>query len=224
MIKVYVLCEGKTERAFVDTLLYPHFFRAGVALIPIVCMTKREPSGVKYTGGISTYGKIRNELLTLCHEHSNEYVTMMFDFYRLPRDTPGKDAALDATTMKKVLHLEERISQDIGCRNFVSNIIMHEFEGLLFSMPDAFAYCGISKDYVRILHEIRNAHDTPEHIDDGETTAPSKRILAVHPQYSKVIDGIFVAETIGIEKILSECPHFSDWTSKIMKLNTANKI
>jgi hypothetical protein len=218
MINVYVLCEGKTEKSFIKSVLYPLFISKGIVLIPIVCETKREPSGIKHTGGISTYGKIRNELVSLCRQHPHEFVTMMFDYYRLPHDTPGKSSIPNVLPVERADYLEEQIGQNIGNRNFIPNIVLHEFEGLLFSSPDAFGDNGLSKDSVRVLHEIRNGHDSPEHIDDGDTTAPSKRILAVHPQYNKIIDGVAIASDIGIDKILSECNHFNSWITKIISL------
>ena len=102
--------------------------------------------------------------------------------------------------------------------SFIPNIVLHEFEGLLFSSPCAFAYSGFSEENVHKLQRIRDSHDSPEHIDDGNTTAPSKRILAIHPKYNKVLDGTAIARDIGIDKILSECHHFSDWVKKIESL------
>jgi len=218
MIRVYILCEGQSEENFINYLLSPVFYSKKIVLTPIVCLTKRNKDGKKFTGGASTYGKIRNELVALCRQHPNEFVTMMFDYYRLPNDTPGKSSIPDGAATDKVLYLEEQINRDIGHRNFIPNIVLHEFEGLLFSSPDAFEYCGLSKDNIRLLHEIRNGYDTPEDIDDGYTTAPSKRILAIHPMYDKVLDGIAIALEMGIGKILNECHHFSDWINKIKAL------
>ena len=218
MTRVYVLCEGQSEENFVNFLLSPMFQSKNILLVPIVCLTRRNKDGRKFTGGASSYGKIRNELVSLCRQHPHEYVTMMFDYYRLPHDTPGKGSIPGGSAIDKVLYLEGQIGQDIGSRNFIPNIILHEFEGLLFSSPDAFSYCGLSEDSIRALHEIRNGHDSPEHIDYGDTTAPSKRILAVHPTYNKVIDGTAIAIDIGIEKILNECRHFDGWVNKIRRL------
>jgi hypothetical protein len=218
MTRVYVLCEGPTEEAFVNDLLSPMLQPGGIALVPIVCLTKRNKDGKKYTGGVSTYGKIHGELSKLCREHSNEIVTMMFDFYQLPDDTPGKGGIPDGSVFDKVLYLEEQIAQGIGSRNFIPNIILHEFEGLLFSSPEAFACCGLPDGSIVELQTIRDSHDSPEHIDDGITTAPSKRILKIHPAYRKLKDGVDVADEIGIDKIMDECRHFNGWVKKVMNL------
>ena len=217
MIRVYVLCEGHTEENFVNELLTPWFEGKGIMLSPFIHSPRRDADGTKYKGGGATYGKIRNALNRLCHEHANEYVTMMFDYYQIPRDTPGNDISC-ASALDKALHLEEQISRDIGNRNFIPNIILHEFEGLLFSAPEAFAYCDLPSGGISELQGIRDSHESPEHIDDGITTAPSKRILALHPAYRKVIDGVIIARDIGIDKIMSECRHFSGWIDKILNL------
>jgi len=215
MTRVYVLCEGQSEESFCGGLLAPMLQSKHIILIPIICLTKRSKDGKKHRGGASAYGKIRNELLTLCRQHPHEFVTMMFDYYRLPNDTPGISSIPGDSAIDKVQYLEERVGQDIGSRNFIPNIVLHEFEGLLFSSPDAFAYCGLSENNIRKLQHIRDNHDSPEHIDDGASTAPSKRILAIHPRYNKVLDGTAIALDIGLEKILGECRHFSAWVKKI---------
>ena len=183
------------------------------------CLTKRNKDGKKYTGGVSTYVKIRNELVNLCHQHPHEFVTTMFDFYQMPNDTPGKGSIPIGSAFDRVHFLEDQIGQDIGNRNFIPNIVLHEFEGLLFSSPDAFGYCGLPDDTIQKLKNIREGHDSPEHINDGIDTAPSKRILSLHPTYSKVMDGVSIACAIGIDTIMSECRHFNGWIQKIMMLN-----
>ena len=69
MTRVYVLCEGQSEENFIKGLLSPIFQSKRIILVPIICLTKRNKDGKKYKGGASTYGKIRNELITLCRQH-----------------------------------------------------------------------------------------------------------------------------------------------------------
>ena len=42
--------------------------------------------------------------------------------------------------------------------------------------------------------------------------------------YSKGRTGIIIAETIGIEKMLSECPHFKEWIETIIKVASQSEI
>jgi len=61
--------------------------------------------------------------------------------------------------------------------------MMHEFEGLLFSDCDRFG-AGIGRiDLVPAFHAIRSAFGGPEEINDSPTTAPSKRVKDIIPDY-----------------------------------------
>lgn len=55
---------------------------------------------------------------------------------------------------------------------------------------------------------------TPEHVNNSEQTAPSKRILQLYPEYQKVTDGTIIAKSIGINKMIEKCQHFADWIAK----------
>jgi hypothetical protein len=68
------------------------------------------------------------------------------------------------------------------------------------------------------LLEIRQHFPSPEHIDEGDQTAPSKRIQSVLPEYQKVAAGVVVAEAIGIEAMRRECKHFAAWMEKLESL------
>ena len=219
MKRVYILCEGQTEESFINELLYIPFLAKNITLIPIIIPTKREPSGVKHKGGVSTYIKIRTELLKLCRSHQSEYVTMLFDYYALPSDSPGMINLPPGNSLEKILHLEDSIGKDIGSSNFLPNLVMHEFEGLLFSKPEAFSYCIQSPKSIDRLRRIRDAHTTPEDIDDGDRTAPSKQILEIYPPYSKVTDGINIARDIGLPTITHECKHFNKWLQRISAIS-----
>jgi len=215
MKRIYILCEGQTEESFVRELLYSPFLSKGLVLVPVPIETRRERSGLKYKGGGSSYGKIRKHLVNLCLSHQNEYVTMLFDYYELPHDTPGMDTLPAGTSLEKILHLEESIRKDVAAANFIPNLVMHEFEGLLFSKPDAFSYCISSQSKIDMLQRIRNNFLSPEDIDDGADSAPSKRILKIYPPYKKVLHGIVIARNIGIHVIASECKHFDRWLTRI---------
>jgi len=214
MKRLYILCEGQTEEDFINIILNPHLQSVNVLAIPIICTTKRTFTR-KYKGGVSSYGKIKNELTRLCGEHPNEMVTTMFDLYGLPHDTPGLGNDL-GDIYEKARHIEKAITDDIGNRfgNMVFNLILHEFEGLLFSDVSAFENIA-SNEAIAFLRKIRVAVPTPEHINESPETAPSKHIKRVIPEYSKVSDGIDVAEQIGINKVSSECRHFANWLAKL---------
>ena len=70
------------------------------------------------------------------------------------------------------------------------------------------------------LREIRNRFATPEDIDDGRETAPSKRIRTVMPGYHKAGHGQIVAGHIGLPTIRAECPRFDAWVRRLEALGT----
>ena len=154
--------------------------------------------------------------MMLCGEHPHEMITTMFDLYAMPSDTPGIDNN-SINIYDKAECIEKAITDNIGNRfgNLLFNLVLHEFEGLLFSDVSAFESIADSET-LAILHNIRASFETPEHINDAPETAPSKRIKKAIPEYSKVSDGVDIAEQIGIDKISNECRHFEKWITKLV--------
>jgi hypothetical protein len=99
---------------------------------------------------------------------------------------------------------------------------LHEFEGLLFSDPAAFAR-GINQlNLAGQLQSIRQGFPTPEDIDDSPITAPSKRVLQLCPSYRKVLNGTQAAAAVGINTMRRECPHFRNWLDRLEQLGAQN--
>ena len=216
-MRLYILCEGQTEDRFVKEILAPHLLSLNIYATPIICETKRT-TGNKYKGGVSKYSKIKAELKILCEGDPTAFVTTMFDYYKLPSDTPGKNAKGDI--YKIAAEIEAAINADIGGqRNLLVNLIVHEFEGLLFSDVSAFDGEAKADDKIIVkLANIKNSFPTPEHINDSEATAPSKHIMKLLPEYAKTLNGIPIAKRIGIEKMAEECHHFRAWLKHIHAL------
>lgn len=213
MTRVHVFVEGQTEETFVSELLQQHFSRIQIYLNPILVRT-----GKKGKGGMSTYGKIQWQIKQKCKEDRDAYVTTMLDVYGLPKDFPGKAEALKlADISDRVQLLETAFSGDIARKRFIPNLLMHEFEALLFSVPFAFAE-WFGETTAQKLQEERQGFTTPEHIDDDPETAPSKRILRVCPGYQKPFHGSLIALSIGLDSIRKECNHFNRWLDKLEKL------
>jgi len=214
MKRLYILCEGQTEEDFVSIILSPYLHKVGVIAIPIICTTKRTPTK-KHKGGVSNYTKIKKELKRLCGEHPNELVTTMFDLYAFPYDALGLEN-IPSDIYEKAEHIERAIADEIDNRfgNMILSLVLHEFEGLLFSDVSAFENIA-SNEAVTILRGVRAAVPTPEHINESPETTPSKHIKRAIHDYSKVGDGIDIAEIIGIDKISSECRHFANWLAKL---------
>lgn len=213
MNRVHVFCEGQTEDVFVREVLRPHFERFGIWLNPIILRT-----GPQGKGGISSYGKIRWQVEQKCREDSGALVTTLLDFYALPKDFPAADAG--GPSIMRALTMVEAFQKDIGQPNFLANLVVHEFEGLLFSSPPAFGLWFDRRNVVRAISSVRAEFETPEHINDGPTTAPSKRIFEICITYDKVAHGSLIALDIGLDAIRRECPIFDSWITRLEALAT----
>jgi hypothetical protein len=64
-------------------------------------------------------------------------------------------------------------------------VMMHEFEGLLFSDCAAFGRGIGQPDLEPKFTQIRNEFATPEDINDSPVTASSKRVEGIVPDYEK---------------------------------------
>ena len=215
MRRVYLLVEGQTEEAFVRELLQPHYARVELYLTPIIVSTS--PG---YKGGVTRYAKIKPQIERLCKQDDTAHVSTLFDLYALPSDFPGKSSAnypAEANGRLKAQFVEAALAQDINQRNFIPNLLVHEYEALLFTQLDAFKSWTDNDAVLNPLYAVRR-DVAPEDINDSPMTAPSKRILSVMPWYQKALHGPLIASDIGLDAIRAACPHFHAWLQKIEDL------
>jgi len=212
MSRIYLLVEGQTEEAFVGELLTPHYARLGLYLYPIIVSTS--PG---HKGGVVSYSKVKPQLSRLCRQDAGAKVSTLFDLYALPLDFPGKsDLAYPAhrSGVQKANYLEACLKQDINEPNFLPNLLVHEFEALLFTAPQKFAEWTDDAGVVTKLAEAVQ-DQAPEDINDSPLTAPSKRVLQAMPEYQKTFHGPLIACEIGLDAMRHACPHFHAWLSKL---------
>jgi hypothetical protein len=143
--------------------------------------------------------------------------------YALPTDFPGMGTApSDCDPCKRVKHIETALGDDVGDPRFVPYVQLHEFEAILLAAPQFFDryYDGRQKEIATLME----LSDSPERIDDGENTAPSKRIASLIPEYAgaKPTAGPIIAAAIGLETIRAKCPHFSAWLTRLEDLGEIN--
>ena len=202
MIRLAISVEGETEEAFVKSLLANHLRKTQVEPTPILL------------GGNVTVERLAAELANL--HWSFDYVTSLVDFYGFR----GKGA-------KSLEQLELAVSEEVNRKierawdrsRIFPYIQRHEYEGLLFSDVNAFARAAnATSECVEGLRKICSRFNTPEDIDDGYHTAPSKRILKLMPNYQKIVHGVDVATEIGLQVICSQCPRFNKWMAKLESL------
>lgn len=213
MTRIHIFCEGQTERAFAEELLLPHFQPMGIHLNPILLKT-----GPQGKGGIATYGKVRRQILHKCKEDRGAWVTTLIDLYGLPGDFPGIAKHAGGDPMARAKALLQAFQEDISERNFLANLMVHEFEGLLFADPKAFGPRFQQPGLVQSLLDIRGGFATPEHINSGPDSAPSKRILGICDSYKKTSHGPQIALAIGLTAIRGECALFGEWLGRVEAL------
>ncbi len=208
MTRVLMLVEGPTERQFVTRTLAPHLEGSGVYCVPTTVTTRENPAGPNNRGGFVKYGKLIDELNKLIGD-AEAYTTTLFDFYEMTgREVGGT-----------VEELEKKLQKDVyKSDRFIPYIQKFEFEALLFASPDIasdeLAESAKTAEMRAILRECGEA----ENINDGNATAPSKRLKHLFNDYDKVVDGPIVLERIGIGAIREACPRFSEWTGKLEAL------
>jgi hypothetical protein len=130
---------------------------------------------------------------------------------------------------KVTSHMEARLEFEVesGIDIYtmrLTYIQLHEFEAYLFADPAWFEYFyDHHAGEIAALQAIADSEDSPELINDGQHSAPSKRIIAQLPDYegAKPVVGPQVAELIGLDVIRSKCPHFSAWLSRLEQLTTS---
>ena len=223
MVRLYLFAEGLTEWTFADVLLKPHLANCGVYLDHIIQVGKGKRKGRVHRGGGRNYEPMKNDILRfLAQEKGGDvFFTTMIDLYALLTRFPRRDEAesLRHDPFRRVEFLEQAFRDDISDRRFIPYIQLHEFEAILFSEPLKFAlqYPGHEKQ-VAALQSIADQYASPELIDDGPSTAPSKRIIAQIPGYSKPAAGPVIADRIGLATIRAKCPHFHAWLSRLETL------
>lgn len=221
MVRVHVICEGQTEETFVKEVLSRGLLSKNIYLSPALV----GKPGQK--GGALTPQRLLRDIRLRLLGDTTAYCTTLFDYYRLPRGFPGREEALGEQFARNRARcicsgLTEFLRPALGeeaVRRFIPYVQMHEFEGLLFSSPIALA-TGISQpQLVSSLQAIRASFDTPEDINEGAESAPSKRITNLYPAYDKPLFGSLAAMEMGSDVIRKECPLFNEWVLTLETLS-----
>lgn len=221
MARVLIHVEGPTEETFVNEILGPHLYRRGFMQVSARLMGNARQRNRR--GGIRSWAGARADILKHLKEDSGSLVTTMVDYYGLPqsgdRAWPGREAAGRLPYGQKARTVEGALSEDV-CRDmgvgfnvqrFIPYVMMHEFEGMLFSDCQGFGL-GIGRpELAQEFLRVREQFKSPEEINDSPITATSKRILQLVPSYEKPLLGTLAILEIGLNAIRRECPHFNEW-------------
>lgn len=221
MTRLLIHVEGQTEETFVNEVLGPHLYRQGYTKVGARLMGNARQRDRR--GGIRAWSAVRGDIIRHLKEDAGCLVTTMVDYYGLPqtggRAWPGREDSGLLPFAQKASTVESDLSADIfremGGRfnpdRFIPFVMMHEFEGLLFSDCERFSR-GIGRpDLAEALQAVRDEFASPEEINDSPITAPSKRLEQLVLDYEKPLLGTLAVLEIGLDAIRRECPHFREW-------------
>ena len=213
-----VLCEGLTEQQFVIQVLHRHLSERQIFARP----QSLNPRG----DGIIPWDELRKAIKTEVGRSKNhQYTTTMIDLYKIGQ-FPEAEKKAGETIQDRVRRIEDLMKEELPNPRFIPYIQVHEFEGLVFVdldllprvFPDGEAI-GAAK---KLRRDIGNL--SPEEIDDGEQTAPSKRLIRAIPAYKKrkAQAGPILTAQIGLPRLRADCPHFDEWVSRLEQLSQDN--
>ena len=139
------------------------------------------------------------------------------DYYGFKNANGRPKAQLEQNILNEAQTLSTRNLEAYRVRPYVQ---MHEFEALLFSDISKFELLSDNwnNESQTQLQQICDTFETPEDINDSAQTAPSKRLDAIFPGYSKISDGLLIAKDIGLDTIREKCPLFNQWIGELEKL------
>jgi len=200
MVRLAISVEGPTEERFVHKVMAPYLASRDIYANPML---------LGRSGGDVSMSRIKKDLNHLAK--SFDKVTTLYDFYgfRGKGDADNKESLEQKIVDSVAIPLRNRI---------IPYVQMYEFEGLLFSSPDAIESNilenGLSDWATAILNDFDG---NPERINDSVNTAPSKRLLK-KSSYIKTVHGPNIALDIGLEVLREKCSGFDAWLSQLEAL------
>jgi hypothetical protein len=205
-INISVICEGQTELNFITKKLNKNYFNSRfISLKPIAINKTGNKKSLE--GNVSI-----DRLVTFIKRASETIVTTFVDFYGFK----NKDA-------KSVDEIEQELSDKSNAKCFIPYLQLYEIEALWFSNIEIIKQVkNADSQQFEKLKNIQRDYPNPEDINDGIQTAPSKRLIKIFPNYSKLIDGNSIFEKISIDEMIVKCPRFAKWIKTIEE--EVNKI
>ncbi len=228
-IRLCVLAEGQTEENFVNRVLKEHLAKYNVFTSVHCVTTSRDKRRQRvYRGGLVRYEHLKNDLdrwMKQERKNADCWFTTMVDLYAFPTANSPFDNTIRKIPdpYEKVELLENAIREDIGSRRFIPHVQLHEFEALVLVDPTRFEDFFDDTSAIEELRRFVTNFKSPELIDDGETTAPSKQIVLRIREYGyqKAVVGAEIASDIGVDALRENCPHFDKWLTRLERLPTS---
>ncbi len=215
MIRLAISAEGESERLFVESLLKPVLLEKNIDVRATILPTGQRPDGSLARGGTVNVDRIQHRVRPLLS--CFDYVTTLYDFYKFKRDA----------SILSVESLEVKIAEVVGNQSrFIPYVQKYELEGLFFSdnaKLEEYFEIELSTDLRDALRRI----ESPEHLNDSEQTAPSKRLetwtvdanrLKRYNGGTKTAHVAALANHIGLATMRAQCPRFNTWVTTLETL------
>jgi hypothetical protein len=224
-VEVTVIVEGQTEEQFIKRVVAPRLHGLNVFLKPLLMKTSSDARG-----GAITFERFIFNARNVLMSRPSSVLSCFIDLYQLDTGFPDHAAAaalidLDARVhcLNSALHKAVVERFEIRPDRFIPHIQPHEFEGLLFSDVEALVRIEpLWSAKEQALSLVRATAQTPEHINNGFETKPSRRLeVLLQPTYKKTRHGPLAAHEIGLDAMEKECPHFKRWMDALRALSVA---
>ena len=147
MARLLIHVEGQTEEGFVQEVLREHLVANGYDTVDARIVGNARLR--RRRGGIRPWPSVRKDIVNHLKEDTSCIATMMVDYYGLPQGRgawPGRAKAATLPASEKARCVEEAVLEDFvkyfgspSPARFVPFVVLHEFEGLLFSDCAAFS-------------------------------------------------------------------------------------
>ncbi|MGI8745994.1 MAG: DUF4276 family protein [Bryobacteraceae bacterium] len=183
MRRLLIHVEGPTEEGFVNGVLAHHLLAKGYMVVSARIVGNARLR--RRRGGIGSWPSVRRDIVNHLKEDPGCIATTMVDYYGLPQEGagawPGRADATRLEALRRAPFVQDALRNDLAIamedrfnpERFVPFVVMHEFEGLLFSDCQAFSRAIGRPELEHALRRIRDQFATPEDINDSPVTAPS---------------------------------------------------
>ncbi|ANN21414.1 hypothetical protein SD37_41475 [Amycolatopsis orientalis] len=212
---LHLLVEGQTEEIVVDSVLEPYLQDRGWTITKSIVTTKRPAVGPASRGGVSSWARLENEIRLLLRNSDIHTLTILFDYYGFPADSPGMRNRPSSSAYDRVEHVEKSLVSAISDTRFVPHLVLHELETWVFAAAEQLGWLFSGTGLAERLQKDVDGAGGPELVNDGLDTAPSKRLARYCDGYSKTNDGPLAIADLGIDALRSRCPHMDSWLSRL---------
>ena len=173
MKRVVFIVEGDTEVSFIQKRVIPYLYSKGFTnpMNAQKILTNRK---LNKKGGNVGFEYLKNDVSRVAAT-KNVLITTLLDFFRLPTDFPGYTTdSLRLPDMEQ--GIKEKVTEFMDASCFLPYIQRHEIESLMYTSMDGFNVVVDDQESLDELQRIIDSYPTPEDINGGADTAPSKRL------------------------------------------------